>query len=68
LEILSKLRLNLLLEEDGLDDVLEAVRLVEARDVPAPPFELVPPDEVELLGDGVRVAVLFDLALNLPPL
>jgi len=53
-----------LVEDDGLDDVLEAVRLGEARAVPAPPFELVPLD-AELPGDGVRVAVLFDLALNL---
>jgi len=51
-----------LVEDDGLDDVLEAVRLGEARAVPAPPFELVPLDE---LGEGVRVDVLFDLALNL---
>ena len=52
-----------LVDDDGLDDVLEAVRLGEARAVPDPPFEAVPVDE--LLGDGVRVAVLFDLALNL---
>ena len=50
-------------EADELDEVLEAVRLGEARAVPGPPFEAVPVDE--LLGDGVRVDVLFDLALNL---
>jgi len=51
-------------EADGLDEVLEAVRLGEARAVPAPPCELVPPDEDGLLEDDGLDEVLEAVRLG----
>ena len=57
-------------EADELDEVLEAVRLVDERAVPAPPCELVPPDEDGLLEedglDDVLEAVRLVEARDVP--